>query len=106
VAIDYIFLCLVGRVCIFLLQKFPFTKLPLIGRLWGEGGFLCDLFSCDLCIGVWVYTVLGYFFKINLLFIYFYVPVISEFITGGITSLIVFLVVRGYQAQYSIIKVG
>jgi hypothetical protein len=104
--LEYFFFCAVGRVCIFLLQKFPFHKIKFIGAWFKEGGFLHDLFACDLCLGVWVFTILSFFFQLNLLEAYFYVPVVSEFITGGITSLIVHLILHGFQAQYSIIEVN
>jgi hypothetical protein len=103
--VKFFVLCLIGRLCIFLLQKFPFWKLPVIGKLWKEGGFLHDLFACDLCLGVWVYTVLACFSDVNLTMELFYVPFISEFVTGGIISFLIHLVRVGYQAEFSIIEV-
>lgn len=97
--------CAVGRVCIFLLQKFPFHKLQFIGRWFMEGGFLHDLFQCDLCLGVWVYTILAGLFRFNLLHEFFYFPVISELVTGGVMSFIVHLLRVGFETQFSVIEV-
>lgn len=71
-----------------------------------DGGFLHDLFACDLCLGVWTFAILSFFFKANLLQSFFYIPVLSEFITGGVTSLVVHLLRIGFQAEYGVIKVG
>lgn len=103
--IAYFIYAIVGRICVFFLQKFPFSKLPLLGKLFREGGFLHDLFACDLCLGVWVYTILAFFFSVNFLDGYFYCPVISELITGAVTSLLVFLVRAGWQSEFSVIEV-
>lgn len=94
---------LIGRICIFLLQKFPFHKLPIVGKYAKEGGFLYDLLACDLCLGVWVYVFFSAIFRLNLLDSY--IPVMSELVTGGTISFIVWLAVRGYQSQFSIIEV-
>jgi hypothetical protein len=44
---------LLGKLIIYLAQKFPFTSLPLVGKLWEEQRFFGKLFGCDLCLGVW-----------------------------------------------------
>jgi len=103
--IAYFTYALIGNVCIFFLQKFPFEKLPYIGAVWKKGGFLHDLFVCDLCLGVWVYTFLAVFFSINVLETLFYTPVLSQLITGATTSLLAHLVRLGWQTKFSIIEV-
>lgn len=95
----------IGRICIFFLQKFPFSKLPVVGNWFNEGGFLYDLFHCDLCLGVWVFTFLAWAFKLNLLQPIFYMPIISELITGATTSFLVHLIRVGFEAQFSVIEV-
>jgi len=100
---------LVGKLLIFIFQKFPKSKIPLIGRLFLEGKFLEELFSCDLCLGVWVYTglsfifsvnILGFIFSVNILGEYFYVPILSEFITGMIVSFVMHLISAGWETRY------
>jgi len=103
--IFYFTYCAVGRICIFFLQRFPFQKLWLIGTWFQKGGFLHDLFECDLCLGVWTYWVLAFFFKLNLLQDVFYVPGLSELITGGITAFLVHVFRLGFEAKFSVIEV-
>ena len=91
---------LVGKLLIFLLQKFPRHSLPIIGRLFQEGGLLDNLFSCDICLGVWIYTGLAFIINVNVTGELFYVPILSEFITGAIVSFIMHLISAGWSAQY------
>jgi hypothetical protein len=87
------------------LQRFPFQKIPLLSRLFEEGKFLQELFSCDLCLGVWVYTVLAFFFKANIYDV-FYFPVISELLTGITTSFIMHVFSVGWKDLYSTTVIG
>jgi hypothetical protein len=92
---------LIGKLTIFLLQKFPKHSLPIIGELFREGRLLGDLFSCDLCLGFWIYTGLAYIINVNLVGELFNVPILSEFITGAIMSFIMHLISAGWEARYS-----
>jgi hypothetical protein len=87
------------------LQRFPFQKIPLLSRLFEEGKFLQELFSCDLCLGVWVYTVLAFFFRANI-YDMFYIPVISEILTGITTSFIMHVFSVGWKALFSVTVIG
>ena len=91
---------LVGKLLIFLLQRFPKQSLPIIGRLFRDGRLLDNLFSCDLCLGVWVYAGLAFIIDVNVIGDLFYVPILSEFITGAIVSFIMHLISAGWNAQY------
>jgi hypothetical protein len=96
---------LVGRLVIYALQKFPFQKIYLVGRLFREGGFLEQLFDCDFCLGFWVYTGLAFIFEINFLQEYFYVFILSEALTGVIASFLMHLITIGWKDKFSIIVV-
>ncbi len=92
---------LIGKLIIFLLQKFPTSHLPLIGRLFEEEKFLGNLFSCDLCLGFWVFSGLSFITNVNVtgeLFVY--IPILSEIITGAIVSFIMHLISAGWEARY------
>jgi len=91
---------LVGKLLIFLLQKFPKHSLPIIGRLFREGRFLDNLFSCDLCLGFWVFSGLAFIINVDITRELFYVPILSEFVTGAIVSFIMHLISAGWNAQY------
>ena len=84
---------LVGKLLIFLLQKFPKQSLPIIGKLFRDGSLLDNLFSCDLCLGVWVFWGLAFIIDVNVIGdLFVYVPILSEFITGAVVSFIMHLI--------------
>jgi hypothetical protein len=97
----YLFYIVAGKVVIFVLQRFPFQKIPLLSRLFEEGKFLQELFSCELCLGVWIYTILNFFFKVNI-YNTFYFPVISELLTGITTSFIVYVFSIGWKDLFNV----
>ena len=87
----------VGRLLIFLAGKFSLPQ-RLQKIEWLE-----KLHSCDLCLGVWVYVFLAIFLNVDLLTLWFgfyYVPVLSEIVTGGVTSYIVWLLVIGFREAH------
>ena len=92
---------LIGKLTIFLLQKFPISRLPLIGRLFEEGKLLGDLLSCDLCLGFWVYSGLAFIIDVNVVGELFYIPILSEFFTGAIVSFLMHLISAGWEARYT-----
>jgi len=95
----------VGRLIIFTLQRFPFRKIPGIGKLWLEGKFFAELFGCDFCLGFWVYTALAPIFGMNIIE-QFYIPIISWAITGVVTSFIVHVFTNGWKALYNVTVIG
>jgi len=96
---------LIGRLTIYLLQKFPKHSLPFIGKLFREGKFLDELFSCDMCLGVWIYTGLAFIMNMNMVGEYFYIPILSEFLTGAIMSFVMHLISIGWDAKFSTIHI-
>jgi hypothetical protein len=101
----YLLYVVAGKIAIFVLQRFPFKKLPLLSNLFAEGKFLQELFSCDLCLGVWVYTILAFFFKANIYNV-FYIPFVSELLTGMTTSFILHVFSAGWQALFGVTVIG
>jgi len=98
---------LVGRLVVFVLQKFPFQK-TFIGRLFKEGEFLADLLSCSLCLGCYVYATLAYIFQIDFINNLFnvYVVVLNEIMTGIIASFVVYIFEIGWNTRFGIIEVN
>ena len=87
----------VGKVMIYLWQLFPLpTKLE-------NNQTIHKLHSCDLCSGVWIYGLLGYFMGMSLLTLFglSYIPVVSEVITGGVVSFIVHIFSIGWKDRFS-----
>jgi len=92
---------LVGRLLIYLWQKFPLSS--YLSKKWK---LLEQLFECDLCLGVWAYTILAFLFGVNIFEGWFYVVIISEFLTGAITSFLVHLVRIGWDTRFRVIQVN
>jgi hypothetical protein len=96
--IDFIEFAVVGKILIFLFQKFPKNSLPFIGKLFREGKFLDELFSCDLCLGFWIFFGLAFLFEVDITGIG--VPFFSEFIAGAVTTFIVHIFSVGWNAKF------
>jgi len=84
---------LVGKLIIYLAQQFFFAN-------FGEVKFFSKLFSCDLCLGVWVYSILNFFFGINLLEQVFYIWIVSEILSGAVISFLMHLISIGWSSKY------
>lgn len=57
---------LTGKLLIYLFQTSPYPK--LISGLFGGRRFLDELFECDLCLGVWIFSILNVLlFRVDLL---------------------------------------
>lgn len=63
--------------------------------------------ECDLCFGVWVYTILSFFMQKELTTVmgFPYTPFLSELITGCSISLLVHLLIMGWKAKFEVIVV-
>ena len=88
----------VGKLLIFFSQKFAKDN----GII---NGFIGRLLNCGLCWGFWVYGLLSLLLGEIIFKDFFYVPILSEIVTGGLTSLMVHLVNLGWKEQFEIIIV-
>jgi hypothetical protein len=104
--IKIIVFALLGKLTIYLAQNFPFISLPLIGRYWKEKRFLGKLFACDLCLGVWVYTIIAILLEVNLFEEFGYIPIVFEFFTGAAMSFIMHLLTIGWRDKFEVIHIG
>jgi len=104
--LDYLIYIFIGRLLVFYSQEFPFTRLSFIGVLWEEGKFLNTMFSCDLCLGVWVYTLLAILFDINFFgtIMIARTEIIGWFLTGASTSFLVHMFLLGWKIKFGIIE--
>jgi hypothetical protein len=97
--VQIVLLVLIGKVCIYTIQKFPLVqkiKMP----------FLNQLFNCNFCLGVWVYFFLAAIFRVALFRTVFYFPVVSELATGAMISLAVHLFSIGWSEWFGTLVVG
>jgi len=104
--LDLLIYLLIGRLLVFYSQKFPFQKLAFIGRLWKEGEFLNMMFSCDLCLGVWIYTLLAILFDQNFFgtIMIARTDIIGWFLTGAISSFLAHIFALGWKIKFGIVE--
>jgi hypothetical protein len=97
---------LIGRLLVWMAQRFPFQNLPIIGNLMKRKS-LQELIHCDLCLGVWVYTVLALLFGIDFFSEYmkYQIPLIGEFFTGMSASFFMHIFAIGWQMEFGEITV-
>jgi hypothetical protein len=99
VTVYFLLFLAIGKLLIYLGMKFPplaESRFEFIRRQW----------ECDLCCGVIVYSALSLIMGEALFGDHFYVPFISEGITGGIASFIVHLISMGYKEKFGVIVIG
>ena len=61
------------------------------------------LHGCDLCSGVWAYMALAFIWRIDILQLWFdirYVFIVSEIITGALTSFLVHIFSLGFKEKF------
>ena len=89
-SVEFLLYVAVGKLMIYLAQK-SLSNVQSLEKL----------VSCDLCVGVWIYTILSGLFQIRLLEdVYWYVPLVSELITGSIVSYLVHLLTIGFKEKH------
>jgi hypothetical protein len=94
----YILYLLIGRLLIFIGMKFPlFTK--------SRYGFVRELFSCDLCLGVWIYTLLSIASGEILFKSWFYFWGLNELITGCVSAFLVHVFLIGWREKFQTIVI-
>lgn len=103
---EFVEFAVVGKLAIFILQRFPFRKLPLIGRWFEDGKFFSELFECDLCLGVWVYSALAILLQFNIFGIMSDIPILSWILTGMATSFIMHVFSTGWKALFGVTVIG
>lgn len=88
----------VGKLIIYILNKFLSDNI--------NNKFVNNLVSCELCSGVWIYTLIAIIYKINILSdIFPYVPVLSGVITGCFASFIMHLLTLGWKTKFEVIVI-
>lgn len=80
---------------------FVFRKFPLVGEI--DGTFWRSLIDCDLCLGVWIYTVLAYMWGLSLG--ENYIIGLSELVVGSVTSFLVYVFVEGWNSLFRIVEI-
>ena len=91
----------IGKIVIHVWMQFQLPS-PIKKYKW-----FVKLHECDLCSGVWIFTILSIFMGVNLLsvLIFDYVPLVSEVITGIVMSWLVHIFSLGWKAKYEVIVI-
>lgn len=94
---NWIAFILLGKLFIFLGQKFP---LP---QFLARNQKINEWHQCPLCFGVWVYAAFSYILGVDMLQLLgiAYIPVVSEFVTGGVASFLVWIFSIGWQDAFA-----
>jgi hypothetical protein len=93
---DYFIFLVFGKVAIYFLQTFS----SHINIKWK---FLQEMLACDMCTGFWIFTVLCFVFRVNLVEPYFIG--VSEVLTGAVSSFIIHLICIGYKDKFGIVQI-
>ena len=99
--VDWLVFILLGRVAIYLWQSFHLPDFLNNMRT------IRYLHGCDLCSGVWAYSILSGLLQIDILepLGFWYVPLVSEILVGMVTSFIVHIFVIGWRAKFDVVVV-
>jgi hypothetical protein len=94
---SWIIYILLGKLFIYLGQKFP---LP---QILEKSKTIKQWHECDLCMGVWVYGLLAFFLKVDILSVlgFIYIPFVSELLTGGAVSFVVHIFSIGWRDKFA-----
>jgi len=101
---DFLIYSLVGALTTWTIRISPIQR--VLKRIFPEWGVIHELFDCDLCLGFWVFSALAFPFRMNLLYYWFEIPVLSEFLTGMITTFVVHTFKTGLQTKFTTIMVN
>jgi len=88
-----IFIIVVGKLFIFLVQQFPPTKAI-------KNKFFHELFNCDQCLGFYVFFVLCAFFRFTVFPDIEYIPMVHEIISAGILTFTVHVFSLGWKLKF------
>ena len=95
---SFLVYALIGKLIIYFGMKFPPLRDSKIS-------FVKQLFSCDECLGGWVYMGLSFVMGEVLFRDLFYIPIVSEVGTGLLTALLMHLLTLGWKSKFEIIVV-
>ena len=90
--LEYFAYLFVGRLLMYLLRLFP----PVV-RLAEKYEDTEKLLNCDLCLGVWTYTILSGIMNIQIMTD---MNIFGYLLTGSVSSFIMALIVDGWNQKF------
>ena len=96
--VKWILFLALGRLIISLWMSFSLPK-------WMKNEWMEKLHGCDLCSGVWAYSILSFFLETDLLDVigFGYIPVVGAIITGCVISWVMHIFVLGWKSKYEVV---
>lgn len=97
----WILFLLMGKIVIHVWMQFYLPK------FLKKSEWLKKLHECDLCSGVWIYSILSFFMGVDLLEVtgFGYIPLVSAIITGIVVSWLMHIFSLGWKAKYEVVIV-
>lgn len=97
----WVLFILLGKIIIHVWMKFELPKFVKKSVWWMR------LHDCDMCSGVWIYSILSFFTEIDLLEVagMGYIPLVGAIITGIVISWLVHIFTLGWKAKYEVIVI-
>lgn len=97
----WIIFILLGKIIIHIWQQFHLPKAMKKSEWWTK------LHDCDLCSGVWIFTVLSFFMDIGILEVAGFgnIPIFDSIITGIVVSWLVHIFTLGWKAKYEVVVI-
>lgn len=94
----WVFYLVVGRIVIHIWMQFHLPKFAQ------KSEWLRKLHGCDLCSGVWVYSILSFLMGVGLLGAVGLgdMPLADSIITGIVVSWLVHIFILGWKSKYEI----
>lgn len=84
----------VGKLCIYLIQKSPLPRII-------PKGLLQELVNCDLCLGFWVYLILGVLLDQNIdADIEKQNKLVSKLVMAGVSTFVMHLFGIGWKEKF------
>jgi len=100
--LHWILFAVLGRLLIYLWMKVVLPE-------WLQKiNFISTLHECSLCSGVWLFTALAFFMKVDVLTSWFefqHIAIIGEIITGALTSYLVWIFTIGFKEAHLTVTV-
>lgn len=101
ILLKWIAFLLIGKICIYIWMQFHLPKFVQ------KSEWFRKLHECDLCSGVWIFTVLSLSMGVDLLEVtgFGYIPLVGAIITGIVVSWLVHIFSLGWKAKYEVVVI-
>lgn len=97
----WILFLVIGKIVIHIWMQFHLPK------FLKKNEWFTKLHDCDLCSGVWVYSVMAFFMGVDLVEVlgFGYIPLLGAIITGIVVSWVVHIFTLGWRAKYEVVVI-